>query len=74
MAIIYNKLFELLDQKGIKKYTLRQQGVHATVMDKLTKNANVDVSTINRLCKLLDCQPSDIMEYVPDDAEKQKTN
>lgn len=67
MAIVYNKLFALLDEQGIKKYHLRQQGVHAVVMDKLVKNANVDVSTINKLCKLLNCQPSDIMEYIPDE-------
>ncbi len=77
MAIIYNKLFALLEEKGIKKYHLRQQGIHAAVMDKLIKNSNVDVSTINKLCKLLDCQPSDIMEYIPDEnngdrAEKNK--
>lgn len=67
MAIVYTKLFKLLEKRGIKKYHLRQQGIHANVMDKLVKNSNVDVSTINRLCKLLDCQPSDIMEYIPDD-------
>ncbi|MDE5885912.1 MAG: helix-turn-helix transcriptional regulator [Oscillospiraceae bacterium] len=67
MAIVYNKLFTFLDEQGIKKYHLRQQGIHAAVMDKLVKNSNVDISTINKLCKLLNCQPSDIMEYIPDD-------
>lgn len=71
MAIIYDKLFELMHEKNIKKYYLRQQGIYAAVMDKLIKNLNVDVSTIDKLCKLLHCQPSDIMEYVPDeDIEK----
>lgn len=67
MAINYNKLFKLMEQKNIKKYHLRQQGIHAAVMDKLVKNKNVDVSTIDKLCKLLDCQPGDIMEYVKED-------
>ena len=67
MAISYKKLFDLLEQKQIKKYHLRQQGIHAAVMDKLVKNKNVDISTIDKLCMLLDCQPGDIMEYVPDD-------
>lgn len=67
MAIIYRKLFEILEQKQIKKYHLRQQGIHAAVMDKLVKNKNVDISTIDKLCKLLDCQPGDILEYTPDD-------
>lgn len=66
MSIIYNKLFELLEKRGIKKYHLRQKGIHAAVMDKLVKNKNVDISTIDNLCKLLDCQPGDIMEYIPE--------
>lgn len=67
MAINYNKLFKLMEQKNIKKYHLRQQGIHAAVMDKLVKNKKVDVSTIDKLCMLLDCQPGDIMEYVKED-------
>lgn len=70
MAISYQKLFVLLQEKGIKKYHLRQQGIHANVMDKLIKNENVNVSTINKLCQILECQPCDIMEYVPDDETK----
>lgn len=52
-----------MEKKGIKKYDLRKQGIHAAVMDKLVKNKNVDISTIDKLCKLLNCQPGDILEY-----------
>lgn len=65
--IIYNKLFELMKNKQIKKYHMRQMGVHAAVMDKLIKNKNVDMTTINQICTLLNCQPGDILEYVPDE-------
>ncbi len=67
MAIIYKKLFILMEEKGIKKYHLRQQGIHAAVMDKLINGKNVEMSTIDKLCKLLNCQPADILEYVPDE-------
>lgn len=66
MPIVYNRLFELMEKKEIKKFDLRKQGIHAVVMDKLIKNENVNMNTIERLCVLLDCQPSDICEYVPD--------
>ena len=58
-----------MESKKIKKYHLRQQGIHAAVMDKLVKNKNVDISTIDKLCKVLNCQPADILEYVPDEEE-----
>ena len=30
----------------------------------------VRFSTINALCRELDCQPGDILEYIPDEEEK----
>lgn len=72
MAVSYQKLFVMLDEKGLKKYYLRQNGINPKVVDALSKNKNVNVSTIMDLCKLLDCQPSDIMEYVPDDENGDK--
>ena len=70
MAINYRKLFQMMEQKQVKKFHLRQQGIHAAVMDKLIKNKNVDISTIDKLCKLLECQPGDILEYTPDETEE----
>lgn len=70
MGISYRKLFVLLDRKGLKKYDLRQRGIHAAVMDKLVKNRNVDMSTIEKLCSLLNCDIGDIVEYIPEDEQK----
>lgn len=69
MAVSYEKLFNMLHEKGLKKYFLRQNGINPKVVDALSKNKNVNVSSIMALCKILDCQPSDIMEYVPDDTD-----
>ena len=67
MGISYKKLFALMEAKGIKKYDLRKKGFSPTIVDRLVKDNNVNTSTIVELCKLLDCQPGDILEYVPDD-------
>lgn len=69
MGISYKKLFELMETKGIKKIDLRKSGLSPTIVDRLVKNSNVNTSTIIELCKMLNCQPSDIMEYIPDDKE-----
>ena len=37
------------------------------LFSRLKNNNNVNVSTIMTLCEYLNCQPGDIMEYVPDD-------
>lgn len=56
-----------MEIKGIKKFDLRKSGLSPTIVDRLVKNNNVNTSTIIELCKLLDCQPADIMEYIPED-------
>lgn len=70
MSIKYDKLFKLMEERGIKKYDLRKQGIHAAVVDKLIKNKTIDTTTINKLCEIMNCQPSDILEYVPDEKEE----
>ena len=69
MPIIYNKLFELLKEKGLTMYSLRKDKVIGTeTIEKMRKGVGyIDSRTINNLCKYLNCQPGDIMEYVPDE-------
>ena len=54
-------------KRNLKKYWLRQNGINPKVVDALKNNKNVNVSTILDLCRLLNCQPGDLFEYVPDD-------
>lgn len=68
MGISYEKLFEKLDEKQIKKIDLRTKyGFNPKTVDSLTKNKSVTVDTIIKLCEILDCQPGDLMAYVPDE-------
>lgn len=63
--ISYKKLFAMLEDRQLSAtYWLRQQGMHPATVNKLRKNERVNTDTINQLCKLLNCQPGDIMEYV----------
>lgn len=65
-SISYKKLFDLMEQKNIKKRDLREKyNISPTIVNRLNNNSNVAVDTIMYLCEILDCQPSDIMEYIP---------
>ncbi len=64
MSITYHKLFSYLESKGVNKRWLRLNGIHANTVDRLVKNSYVSTEIIDRICKLLNCQPGDIMEYV----------
>ena len=66
MAIVYNKLFQLLESRGLTSYCLRRDKIigNATI-EKLQKGqGNIDTRSLDSLCKYLQCQPGDLMEYV----------
>ena len=68
MPILYNKLFELITKRNKTQYYLRQNGISPSILNKLKiGKGGLDARTIEKLCRLLNCQPGDIMEYVPDD-------
>ena len=64
--ISYGKLWILLEKKGMKKTDLREILSPATVA-KLGKNENINSEVIGKICKFLNCQPGDIMEYVDEE-------
>lgn len=68
--IEFAKLFDKLKAEG-KPATawLREHGIHPSVVNKLRKNEQINTGTIDRICALLNCQPGDIMEYVPVDTK-----
>ena len=69
MPVSYKKLFELMEQKRIKKIDLRTRyGINPTTISSLVNNRSVTVDTIITLCEILDCQPGDIMRYEKNDS------
>ena len=72
MAIVYNKLFKLFEEKGITTYKIRKENIvsQGTLTKMKNNSGSVDTRTIDKICKVLNCQPGDILEYVPDDEEK----
>lgn len=66
MSVSYQKLFKLMQNKGLKKANLRNDyGINYKVIRRLVHNQSVTTTSIIRLCEILDCQPGDIMAYIP---------
>ena len=59
----YNRLFALLAQRGMKKTDLLEV-ISSPTLAKLSKGASVTTDVLCKICEYLECQPSDIMEYV----------
>ena len=65
--IKYDKLFEKLEEKKITTYFIRKNKITGEgTLTKLRNNEPVNTLTIDKFCEILDCQPGDLMEYVPD--------
>lgn len=66
----YNKLFALLTLRDMKKSDLVRLGVISSpTLAKLSKGESVTTSVLCQICEFLHCQPSDIMEYIPEEKE-----
>lgn len=65
--VSYNKLWKLLIDKNLnKKELIALSGISTSSMAKLTKGKNITTDVLCKICKALNCNFSDIMEYIPE--------
>ncbi len=66
--IIFDKLWDVLERKGVSTYTLREKcGIDSKTIRRLKANDNIETKTLNKLCKVLNCKLEDIAQYVEDE-------
>ena len=65
--IRFDRLWEVMEQKGITTYMLREQcGIDSKTVRRLKANENMETKTLSKLCAALNCRLEDIAEYIPD--------
>jgi DNA-binding Xre family transcriptional regulator len=68
MAASYKKLWKLLIDKDMKKKDLvAAAGISNFTVSKLNRGENVTTEILGRICKALECNIGDIMDFVDDD-------
>ena len=76
MPIVYDKILKKFDENGINSYKIKRDKIIGTVTyQKIRHGGDIDTRSIARMCKYFNCQPGDLLSYVPDDAadaEKKK--
>lgn len=71
MPVVYkiNVLAEL-KKKGYSSAVIRKEKIMGEeTVQRLRHQKSVSYEVLAKLCKMLDCQPGDILEYVPDNSE-----
>ena len=65
--ISYEPLWRTMKEKDITKYTLIYKlGFSAYTITNLRKNKSITMNTLEKLCKVLECKPNDIIEFTED--------
>ena len=62
--IVFDKLWTLLEEKGMTTYQLREKcGLDSKTIRRLRANENIETKTLDKICSALSCKPEDIAEY-----------
>ena len=68
MAVSYNKLWKLLIDKKMSKAELRRAAkVAPNTMTKLSRDEEVSIAVLERICGILGANIGDVMDFVPDE-------
>lgn len=70
VIICFDLLWETMQKKGISQYRLLQAGIDNKTLDGLKKNKNITLLTLEKICRILDCAPNDVVIFLPDTEEK----
>ncbi len=75
MARSYDKLWKLLIDKKMMRTELREAaGISTNALAKLGKNESVQLQTLEKICAVLQCDLSDIVEIIPDNKVSSDNN
>lgn len=69
--IVYNPFWNTLQNSKESTYTLiKKHHISSSTIDKLRKNKPLNTTTINDLCRILQCSVSEIMQYISSDEDQ----
>ena len=65
MAVSYNKLWKLMIDQDLNKTQLKDKAqISTNAVAKLGKNVAVSMEALEKICRTLNCDVGDIMEFV----------
>ena len=71
--IVYNPFWNTLKKNNISTYALiTRYNISSSTISRLKNNKPITTTTLNDLCRILNCSVADIIEYV--DSEKKEEN
>ncbi len=60
----YSPLWETMQSRGVSQYQLLKAGIDNKTLDSLKKNKNITMVTLEKLCRIIDCSPNDVVRFL----------
>lgn len=61
--IDYGPLWETMKRNGVTQYQLLKGGIDNRTLDSLKKNKNITVETLEKICRIVQCTPNDVVQF-----------
>lgn len=69
--ISYKPFYDTLFKQGRTEYELiYHHGISSNILHRMKKGKPITTTTLDTLCFILNCNVSDILDYVPDDSQE----
>ena len=64
VIIDFSPLWHTMKEKNVTQYQLLKRGIDNKTLDSFKKNKNITLLTLEKLCRILDCTPNDIVQFL----------
>lgn len=70
--IDYSPFFDTLKQKNESTYTMiHKYNISSSLINRLRNNKPISTTTLNDLCRILNCNVEEILIYIPNEEDQQ---
>jgi len=69
--VSFRPFWDTLNTSSESTYTLIHfHKISSSTIDRLRKNKPINTTTINDLCRILNCRVEDVLEYIPSETDQ----
>ena len=65
--IDFSPLWQTIKEKEITQYQLIDKGIGTGLLDRLKKNENITLKTLEKICKACECTPEKVVRFTDDE-------
>ncbi len=68
MAISFAPMRQYMRDHKISYYHLANQGIESPTLQRIRHDEPITTETLGKLCRIMKCQPADLLVYIDDNA------